>query len=189
MRLDGELEQLATDQHACVSTWQLRDLSATPKEITRLRRSRGWMELSRRVLIRAGAPRTPLQIACAAVLEAGRNAALVPHSAAALWGLGQFYKLLPACVMTDRDVASFGGEVGHIFQRRGIPDRWITTYQGIRIVRPELCIYQLCGLVNPKRAERALDTGLSMRLVTVGSMRACLEELRRSGRNGTTVLA
>jgi len=91
--------------------------------------------------------------------------------------------------MADRAVASFAGDVGHIFQRRGIPDHWITTYRGIRVVRPELCIYQLCGLVYPARAERALDTALSMGLVTVRSMKTCLEQLRRQGRNGTSVLA
>ena len=61
-------------------------------------------------------------------------------------------------------------------------------FNGIAVVRPELCIYQVCGLVHPGRAERALDTGLSMSLVTVQSMRNCLAELRRRGRNGTSVL-
>ena len=89
--------------------------------------------------------------------------------------------------MTDHDLAAFPGEIGHIFQRRGIPDRWITKVDGIAVVRPELCIYQLCGLVHPKRAERALDTGLSIGLVTVRSLRTCLDELARRGRNGTVL--
>src|SRR5258705_508559 len=46
----------------------------------------------------------------------------------------------------------------------------------------------LAGLFHPKRAERALDTGLSMGLVTIPSMEVCLRELRRQGRNGTIVL-
>jgi hypothetical protein len=90
--------------------------------------------------------------------------------------------------MTDRDAKSFPGEIGHIYPRIGITDRWITTYRGIRVVRPELTIYQLCGHVNPLKAERALDTGLSMGLVTVRSLRACLSEVRERGRNGTSVL-
>src|SRR5207248_3034066 len=36
--------------------------------------------------------------------------------------------------------------------------------------------------------ERAVDTGLSVGRWTVKSMRACLAELRRRGRNGTSVL-
>jgi len=95
---------------------------------------------------------------------------------------------LPACVMADRPAASFAGDIGHVYPRRGISGRWITTHLGISVVRPELCIYQLCGLVHPRQAERALDTGLSMGLVTVRSMRECHEELAEHGRNGTVVL-
>jgi very-short-patch-repair endonuclease len=90
--------------------------------------------------------------------------------------------------MTDRPAASFPGEIGRIYPRIGVADRWITTYRGIRVVRPEVCIYQLCGHVPLLKAERALDTGLSMGLATVKSMRLCLAELRRRGRNGTSVL-
>ena len=188
MRLDDIIDQVAASQHACIAIWQLRDIGASPTEITRFRRSRQWRALSQRVLVRTGAPSTPEQEACAAVLEAGRETGLASYSAAALWGLGAVYQLLPAWVMTDRPAASFAGDIGHIYPRRGISSRWITTYRGIRVVRPELCIYQLCGHVHPARAERALDAGLSMGLVTVRSMRACLQEVRRRGRNGTTVL-
>ena len=90
--------------------------------------------------------------------------------------------------MADHDVASFTGEIGRLLPRRNIPDHWITTFKGITVVRPELCVYQLCGLVNPLRAERALDTGLSMGLVTIRSMQLCLKEVRARGRNGTSVL-
>ncbi|MEY2459913.1 MAG: hypothetical protein QOG30_1743 [Acidimicrobiaceae bacterium] len=112
----------------------------------------------------------------------------MPYSAAALWGLGASYQLLPACVMTDRPRTSFQGDIGHIYPRRNVPDRWITVLDGIPIVRPELCIYQLCGLVNSLRAERALDTGLSIGLVTIPSMRLCLDEVAKRGRNGTVAL-
>jgi hypothetical protein len=189
MRLDAVINELAATQHGCVAVWQARALGAFSAEIARLRRSSEWRVLSRRVLARVGAPDTREQRACAAVLEAGTDGSLASLSGAALWRLGASYRLLPACVMTDRNAASFGGEIGHIYPRSGITDRWITSYRGIRVVRPELCIYQLCGHVDPRRAERALDTGLSMGLVTVHSMRACLEEIRERGRNGTSVLA
>jgi hypothetical protein len=188
MRLDDVIDQVAASQHACIAIWQLRDLGASPTEITRLRQSRHWRALSRRVLVRTGAPATSEQRACAAVLEAGPQAALASFSAGALWRLGTRYQLLPACVMANRPAASFAGEIGHVYPRRGIPARWITTHLGIAVVRPELCIYQLAGLVHPGQAERALDTGLSMGLVTVQSMRDCHEELAEHGRNGTVVL-
>jgi len=188
MRLDQDLDRLTETQHGCVAVWQVRNLDADAQEIRRLRRSTRWTEASRRVLIRAGSAPTVLQRTCAAVLEAGPRGALASTSAAALWVVGSSYRLLPAHVMTDPNAKSFLGEIGHIYPRVGISDRWIAAYKGIRVVRPELCIYQLCGHVNPKRAERALDMALSMGLVTVRSMRVCLEELRRRGRNGTSVL-
>ena len=188
MRLDPQIDLLIAEQHGCVAVWQLRSLGASSTEIARLRQSPRWIELSQRVFVRAGLPATPEQQASAAVLEAGPLGALASISAAALWVVGASYGLLPAHVVTDRDAKSFAGEIGHIYPRSGITERWITTYRGIRVVRPELCIYQLCGHVNPRRAERALDTGLSMGLVTVRSMRACLSELRERGRNGTSVL-
>jgi hypothetical protein len=188
MRLDDEIDALTETQHGCVAVWQLRDLGARSMEIWRLRGSSRWRETSQRVLIRAGSAQTPEQRACAAVLEAGRTGALIPASAAALWNLGASYRLLPAYVMADDTKRSFAGEVGRIYPRVGIPDRWITIYRGIRVVRPELCIYMLCGLVHIAKAERALDTGLSMGLVTVRSMRSCLADLRRRGRNGTSIL-
>jgi len=188
MRLDAAICELAATQYSCVAVWQLRDLGADSKEITRLRRSSGWQEVSQRVLIRTGSPSTEEQQACAAVLEAGPLAGLGSVSGSALWGLGSSYRLLPAHIITDENAKSFPGVIGHIYARVGIPDHWMTTYRGIRVARPELCIYQLCGHENPLRAERALDMGLSMGLVTIPSMRACLQEIRRRGRNGTTVL-
>jgi very-short-patch-repair endonuclease len=188
MRLDPLLYDLSARQHGCIAVWQLRELGAFPAEITRLRASKQWQPLSQRVLARVGSPSTARREACAAVLEAGRGSALMPSSAATLWGLGASYQLLPACVMTDRPRTSFRGDIGYIYPRRNVPDRWITVLDGIPTVRPELCIFLLCGLVDQRRAERALDTGLSMGLVSITSMQLCLAELAKRGRNGTVAL-
>jgi very-short-patch-repair endonuclease len=48
-------------------------------------------------------------------------------------------------------------------------------------------MYQMSALIHPDRAERAFDTAWSMGLLSGPSARACLDELRRSGRNGTAV--
>src|SRR3954454_20315738 len=187
MRLDAQIDELVARQYGSVAVWQLRNLGADSKEITRLRRSKRWRTISQRVLAQSGSADSQEQRACAAVLEAGPTGALGPPSAAAWWGLGSSYRLLPATVMADHEVASFAGEIGRMRPRRNIADHWITTFRGIPVVRPELCIYQLCGLFHPLRAERALDTGLSTGLVTITSMQRCLDEVRRRGRNGTVV--
>ena len=79
-------------------------------------------------------------------------------------------------------------ELGQVHPLIGIPDRWLTALDGIPVVRPELCVYQLCGTVNQWRAERALDSAWAMGLVSGRSLRACLEDLAEHGRNGTVAL-
>jgi very-short-patch-repair endonuclease len=187
MRLDESVHARAERHHGCVAIWELRELGAQPNEIMRLRRSSTWLAISRRVLAVAGSPRTDEQVACAAVLEAGRGAALASFSATSLWGLGAAYRLLPASVMTDRAAASIRGDVGRIYPRKGVGDEWITEFNGIPVVRPELCAYQMCGLVHPLAAERIVDNALSMGLATTDSMRRCLDELAKRGRDGTVV--
>src|SRR5262245_13150071 len=138
MRLDGSIKSLAASQHSCVATWQLRELGASSKEITRLRRSKGWDEMARGVLCLVGAPASERQTACAAVLEGGPDAALARESSAALYGVGASYRLLPADVMLRHGHAGHSESIGHARPLTGIGDRWITRVDGIRVVRPEL---------------------------------------------------
>jgi very-short-patch-repair endonuclease len=90
--------------------------------------------------------------------------------------------------MAARGKAVHGGELGRIHPLTGVSGRWLTVFDGIPVVRPELCVYQLCGVVNPWRAERALDTAWALGLVSGRSLRACLNDLAEHGRNGTVVL-
>ena len=186
MRLDLDIEVLAAAQHGCIASWQLRDLGALPTEISRLRR-RHWELVGKRVLRMRGSPLTPLQEACASVLEGGPGAALGFSSSASMWDLGSYYRLVPAQVVQVAGIAT-ARAIGRVHPIVGLPESWITKLDGIAVVRPELCIYQLCATEHPKRAERGLDKAWSNGLLTAKSTRACLTELRRSGRNGTLLL-
>jgi very-short-patch-repair endonuclease len=187
MRLDEDIASLAERQHACVATWQLRDLGAQPIEITRLRRASRWECLTDRVLRVRGSAPTDLQLACAATLEAGPDGALSHQSAAALWGIGGSYRILPAHVAQLPSAHRDDAGLAKLRQVVRLSSRWLTQLDGIAVVRPELCVYQLCATVHPKRAERALDTAWSMGLLSGRSARACLNELAASGRNGTVL--
>jgi very-short-patch-repair endonuclease len=66
-----------------------------------------------------------------------------------------------------------------------VPERWITTLHGIRVVRPELAMYQLAGDLSLERAERTYDKFAVHRLLTGQSSRACLEDIEQRGRDGT----
>src|SRR5882672_9048195 len=96
MRLDSAIEDLTRRQHACIAVWQLRLLGATRTEVNRLRASKRWREPVPGVLVRAGTPPSDEQSAMAAVLGAGSDAALSHGSAAAMWGLGSSYRIVPA---------------------------------------------------------------------------------------------
>jgi very-short-patch-repair endonuclease len=122
----------------------------------------------------------------AAVLAAGPGAALSHESAAALWGLPG-YRLLPAKVSHVYGHAMRRRQLGVVHALTVVPERWVTTFQGIRVVRPELVAYQLCGVVSPLRAARAFDGLWSRRLLSGRSGKACLDDLAQRGRDGTVV--
>lgn len=187
MRLDAQIHHLTATQHGCVASWQLREVGAQKTEIARLRRSPRFAPFGRRTLVLVGSPPTIEQQAMAAILEAGPSAALSHRSAAAGWDLGDSYRLLPAHVSRARDLGCVRAPgAGHPIS--GLTHAWTTVLHDLPIVRPELCVYQLCGTEHPDRAERALDAAWSAGLVTGASLRACLEDMRASGRNGTIVL-
>jgi very-short-patch-repair endonuclease len=186
MRLDKALLDLAAEQRSCVGIWQARELGATRTEADRLRRSALWTPIGYDVLVVAGTVRDELCDVSAAVLASGPGAVLSHESGTALWGVPGF-RLLPAEVSQTADRARRRNALGRVHDLVLIPERWVTTFRGIRVVRPELALYQVCARIDPDRAERAFDTAWSMNLLSGRSARACLEDLRRSGRNGTSV--
>jgi len=154
----------------------------------RLRQSNRWEPVTRRVLRLVGSAQTDEQTAGAAVLDAGRDGRMSHTAAAAWWGVGASYRLIPPHALGRVGRVTHRGELGTIHPLTGITDRWLTTLRGIPVVRPELCIYQLAGSVHQDRAERALDAAWARGLLSGASIRECLNDLAEHGRNGTVVL-
>ena len=71
---------------------------------------------------------------------------------------------------------------------RLLPSSWVTVHESIPIVRPELCVLQLCATEHPKRAERALDNFWRLRLLSGPSLIAFIAQLGKRGRNGTALM-
>ena len=182
---DGELLDMAAAQHGLVSREQLLDLGISSYSRRRLITNGGWVPLTKRVLRRSGSPVTARQQVLAAVFDAGPGSALSHGSSAALWGLAGFL-LLPAVVA--RVMSRSSTRLATVHSVRALPERWVTTLDAIPVVRPELCILQLCATVHPGRAERALDTAWSMRLLSGGSLIELLVDLGERGRNGVALL-
>jgi very-short-patch-repair endonuclease len=186
MRLDRVLLDLAAEQRSCVGIWQVRELGASRTEIDRLRRSPLWTPIGLNVLAVSGTLRDELSEVSADVLSAGPGAALSHEPGTALWGVPGF-RLLPAETSQTANHARRRNALGRVHDLVVVPDRWVTSFKGIRVVRPELALYQVCARIHPDRAERAFDTAWSMGLLSGPSARACLADLRKSGKNGTTV--
>jgi very-short-patch-repair endonuclease len=113
-------------------------------------------------------------------------ACLTHDAAVGLWGVAGF-RLLPALVSQTEDHARRRNRVCRVHDLVTIPERWVTRYKGIRVVRPELALFQICATVSEERAERAFDTAWSMHLLSGPSAQMCLDDLAKSGRNGTVV--
>jgi very-short-patch-repair endonuclease len=187
MWLEEELWALAGEQRGAVADWQVRELGASRTELSRLRRSKHWAMVTSRVLRPSSVPMSDALLASAAVLDAGRGAVLSHTAAAAWWGIAG-YDLRELHVSQPRPRANMVSSLAVMHDLRDLPCEWTTCLDSVAVVRPELMIYQLCGQVAAQQAERALDAAWSARLLTGRSLRAVLDQLAQSGRNGTTTL-
>jgi very-short-patch-repair endonuclease len=186
MRLDKALLDLAAEQRSCIATWQIRELGGSRTEISRLRSSPQWSPVGAKVLAIAGVPHDLALRASAAVLAAGPGAVLSHVSATAWWGLPGF-RLLPTILSQVSGHASRVHQLGDIHDLVVVPERWVTTFNGIRVVRPELAAYQLCGMLNPLRAARAFDNFWARGLLCGPSAQRCLDDLAQRGLDGTVI--
>ena len=186
MRLDKALLDLAAEQQSCIGVWQVYELGATSTEVDRLRRSHRWSTCGKDVLVVAGVPHTELVKTSAAVLAAGPGAVLSHGSAAALWGLPGF-RLLPASISHVNGHAMRRRQLGQVHPLVVVPEEWVTTFKGIRVVRPELAAYQLSDELRPPQAARTFDNFWARGLLTGPSANRCLLDLAQRGRDGTVV--
>lgn len=179
------MEALASSQHGLITYEQARSLGLSAKAIEHRRRTGRFRRVARGVYRISGAPETPRQRALAGVLASGDVAALSHRSAAALHGLPGF-DLEPLTVSVARN----GRRDLHgvrIEQTLALPDPHVTCVDGIQCTTVARTLFDLCGDVHALRAERALDTALARKLVTVPGLWRVLVDLAEHGRAGTVL--
>ncbi len=181
------LYELAATQHGLVLASQVRMLGFNKEALRHLVRCGRLIQLSARVLLVPGAPASPQRRVMAAVLEASPGAFACGTTAAALWGLPGF-DLRPIHLVRMRGISGRRGGGAIVHEVVDLLSNHVTVLDGIPIVRPERVIFELCGSTHPKRAERALDSAWSRRLLSGRSLRATHADLADRGRNGTVVL-
>lgn len=125
----------------------------------------------------------------AAVLDSGPNAAISHESAAARWALPGF-TIAPLHVIAARTRASVDDALATTHRPRSLAPAHLTEIDGIAITTPTRTIFDLASSpgTSPTRLERALDTALARRLVSVASLHRVLDQLAGRGRSGITLM-
>jgi hypothetical protein len=179
------LRSLAERQHGVVERAQARALGVERRRLARRVVSGECRWLTPDVLVFSAAPRTPNQVAMAAVLAAGPGAALADEAALAWWGLPGF-ELEPAVVVTPR--RSRRHALGPVRATSVLPDHHLRVLRGVRVLSPERALVEVAPRVHPKRLERALDTAWVTGLASGPMLAVVLADLAGTGRPSQVVL-
>lgn len=123
----------------------------------------------------------------AAIIFNGPGAVASHRSAARLWGLPGFGRGRTTEVSKPRG-RSQRREYGLVHGSKVLPPPHVTLHAEIPVTVPARTVFDLAGIVHPKRTERALDTMLAKKLVTVGQLEVVFAQLVRRGRRGTALM-
>lgn len=182
-----EVLRSAEAQHGLVLPSQVQAAGMT-RSARRHAVASGRLErVTARVLRLPGAPCTDRQRVLAGVLDSGPVAGATGPTASALWGLPG-YRLVPTHVARPAGRGGRRSGLAIVHQVAGLADRHLTAIDGIPCLRPEVLVLHLCAMPHPERAASALDNLWRRRLVSGRSLRATLDDLAASGRNGVTVM-
>jgi hypothetical protein len=144
MQGEGKLRGLAATQAGHISSAQARAVGLSPTEYVRLRSTGRWVEVTPRVSSLVGAPSVRGERLFAATLDQGGDAAVAGEGAAWWWGVAGFSPRWPSVVTTSR--TRHTTDLADVRRVRWLPDRWVTVFNGLRVVRPELMLLQLISI-------------------------------------------
>ncbi len=179
------MEARAAGQHGVVSYRQAVALGLTESAIQHRRRTGRWRNVFPGVYRLVGAVENPHLRAMAAVLWGGPDAILSHGSAAGLLGLPGFM-IDPVTISIPRARRSLEGV--RIEQSLALPAHHRRVVDDVPCTSIARTIFDLCGDIPARRAERALDNALARRLVTVPALWRVLDDLAVQGRAGTVLL-
>lgn len=187
MRLDDQLEALATRQHSLVATWQLDALGASSREIRRLAEGRHWSSITPRVLGLRGVAPGPDRTVMALVLDASPGAFASIRCAAAMWG-APGYRQLPPEATRHRGVSRRRSPLGIVHEVSDVRPHHVKEMRGIPLTGPARTAFDLAAHVHPARLERTVDWMWSARLLDGNGLLAVARELCRRGRTGSAAV-
>ncbi len=173
--IDSAVAELASTQHGLVSLGQLQELGVSRSALRRRLESGRWRRLHREVFALAGCPESWEQSVLGAVLAGGEGAVASHTTAGELWGFryagrGQIEILTPRpeCVRrpgvsAHRSIALDAADVG--------------VCRSIRVTTPARTLIDLTGCRSLGQIARDLDGALRRDLLTLSSLRSCVERV------------
>jgi very-short-patch-repair endonuclease len=187
MRLDDQIEALATRQHSLVADWQLHAMGATPKEIYRLRHQRRWLELTPRVLAVPGVPASVERTLMAAVLDASPGAVVSIGSAAHQWG-APGWRPEPIDVTRHRGIARRSSPLASVHEVIDLLPQHVKLVRGVPVTSPARTVFDVAARHHPARVERLLDWFWAERLLDGRTLDRTVAELASRGRGGSALM-
>lgn len=182
--LDLEIERLAAGQLSLFTLRQVQALEVS-ESATRHRLTTGRWIVHRPSIFRlVGGPVTKRVNLMAAVLAVPGSVAS-HHAAAALHGLPGF-QVAPAVTVAGTALPRLRDVEVH--RTLLLLDHHQRERDGIPCTSVARTIFDLCGSVHPRRAERALDNSLARRLVTLPALGRVFNDLAEHGRGGTVLM-
>lgn len=173
---------LAAGQDGLLTHDQLRGCGYSNEEIKHLAEAGHLERLERSLYAIAGAPKTERQAIVAAVLAAGPRAAASNECCAYLLGLPGFdaWPIVSTPHECDHEFT-----LGELHQSRFLPESHVMVVDGIRTTCPARMLFDLAARLRFKRLERAANTAIARKLVTVVDLRRMATELCKRGRKGS----
>jgi hypothetical protein len=136
----------------------------------------------------SGVPDLPRRRAHACVLSAGSDAVISHTTAAALHGLPGFELDGDRVHVTTRTEVAHAIDGSILHTSRALPEAHCTVRDGIRVTTVARTLFDLGRLCGDQRVERALDSALAMKLVTVAQLEQVFCDLAGPGRAGTRIM-
>lgn len=184
--LDQAIAALAARQHGVVARRQAVALGATRWAIRRRLQRSAWYELHPGAYAIAGSPDTYDRRVVAAVLSCPAGSVASHRTAAALQGIPGFTRSIVEVTSPDgpRPAMRLGKAATRHFTNL-LPDHHRKALRGIPTTTVARTLFDLCAVVHPGKAERAIDNCLSRKWVTLPALWRVLDDLAVQGRNGT----
>lgn len=181
------VRRFADRQHGVFSAAQARSAGASP-EVTRWRVEAGlWERATRGVYRLPGAPDTWKQRLWIALLVAGPGAVVAREAAAALWGLPGF-RNGPIEILAVHGMKDHRLPFGHFHESRSLPVSHVTMIDGIPVTTIERTLFDLAGVINEKRADRAIENALARRWTALDGLWNVWVDLAAPHRPGMRVM-